>query len=219
MSRGEIAITTGFTGDEIVVFGTTDRSIGAGADEILVLAIGPTQGMVVRRKTRVLGFWINGAAARFPGVPSYYAVTGTRPLRDLLGEGDRRELQLGIDALPLWSAGPQGVGYRAALRELKQEAGEWIEDVSPITVAAGHLFQARIPIPATVLTGDYLVEVMLVRNRRVVARQALSLRVDREGTAARIADVAERAPLVYGLVCVLLAALAGWFGSVLFRRG
>ena len=68
-------------------------------------------------------------------------------------------------------------------------------------------------------TGDYRVEVLLVRSRRIVARQELAFRVDRVGTADRIATVAQRQPLLYGLACVIAAALAGWLGSVLFRRG
>jgi len=63
------------------------------------------------------------------------------------------------------------------------------------------------------------VEVLLVRSRRIVARQPLTFRVDRVGTADRIASIADDQPLVYGMICVLGACLAGWLGSVLFRRG
>jgi hypothetical protein len=52
----------------------------------------------------------------------------------------------------------------------------------------------------------------------VVARQELSLEVVRVGTAAQIADVARGLPVLYGVACILLAAFAGWLGSVLFRR-
>ena len=58
----------------------------------------------------------------------------------------------------------------------------------------------------------------LVRSRRIVAREEMGFRVDRVGTADRIATIADTQPLVYGVLCVLLAALAGWFGSILFRR-
>jgi hypothetical protein len=58
-----------------------------------------------------------------------------------------------------------------------------------------------------------------VRSRRIAAREELTFRVDRVGAADRIATVAELQPVVYGVACVLLAALAGWLGSILFRRG
>jgi len=51
-----------------------------------------------------------------------------------------------------------------------------------------------------------------------VARQELRLDIVRSGTAAWIADIARGMPVLYGVACILLAAFAGWLGSVLFRR-
>jgi uncharacterized protein (TIGR02186 family) len=100
---------------------------------------------------------------------------------------------------------------------LKQRDGLWV-DQAPVEVAGGRLFSVRLPVPATVATGPYRVQVMLVRNGRVAARQDLALEVARVGSAAWIADVAKTQPVLYGLASILLAALAGWLGSVLFRR-
>ena len=86
-------------------------------------------------------------------------------------------------------------------------------------IAGSRLFHARLPLPAAVPTGDYHVEVLLVRSRRILAREELLFRVDRVGAADRIATVAQTQPLLYGLACIAAAALAGWLGSVLFRRG
>ena len=94
-----------------------------------------------------------------------------------------------------------------------------VEDAAAVEIGANRLFHVRVPLPAAVPTGDYRVEVLLVRSRRIHARQSLDFRVDRVGVADRVATVAEVQPLVYGVACVLLAAFAGWLGSVLFRRG
>jgi len=115
--------------------------------------------------------------------------------------------------------GARGAQFRSALAGLKQEAGLWVDQARPIEVSGGRLFHVRLPLPATVATGAYQVQVMLVREGRVVARQELRLDVVRSGTAAWIADIARGQPVVYGLSCILLAAFAGWLGSVLFRRG
>lgn len=221
LSQQRVEITTAFTGAEILVFGATDRMLGGEqGDHVLVVATGPVQPMVVRRRVRVLGFlWVNGPSARYHQVPGYYAITGTRPAWQILPEEERRAKRLGLDNLPLVQLGAQGPSYRAALLELKQAAGLWLEDERPVEIEGGRLFHARLPLPATVATGDYRVEVLLVRDQRVVARQELPLRVERTGTAAQIADVAQTQPLMYGIVCVLLAGLAGWAGSILFRRG
>jgi uncharacterized protein (TIGR02186 family) len=219
LSTDRVEISTGFTGASVMVFGATERLIGPETGEdVVVIAWGPPQPTVVRRKVSVLGFWVNGPAATFPEVPGFYAIAATRPVWQALPEQVRRTAGLGLDALPLRAEGSQAPAFRAALLELKQQDGRWQEYAAPISVAGGRLFSARISFPDTVQTGDYRVEVLLVRERRIIARQELFLRVDRVGTAASIAHVARSMPLVYGVVCIVLAAVAGWLGSVLFRR-
>lgn len=219
LSQTRVEISTGFSGTDVLVFGATERLLGPGGDDILVVAQSPPEPMVVRRRVNVLGFWINGPSARFRQVPGFYLLTGTRPLRELLSEEERAAKRLGLDNLPLASTGVQDPAYHEALLRLKQDAMLWHEEDEAIQISGARLFRARLPLPATVATGDFRVEVLLVRDGRVMARQELGFRVERVGAAARIADVAEQDPVIYGLACILLAALAGWLGSVLFRRG
>jgi uncharacterized protein (TIGR02186 family) len=219
ISTTQVDITTGFTGASVMVFGATERLIGPQTDEdVVVVAWGPPQATVVRRKVNVLGFWLNGPSATFRQTPGFYAISATRPVWQILPEDVRRSGRLGLDALPLSASGSQAPAFRAALLELKQQDGRWQEYASPVTVSGGRLFSTRISFPDTVQTGDYRVEVLLVREQRIIARQELFLRVDRVGSAASIASVAHTAPVIYGVVCIVLAALAGWLGSVMFRR-
>nr|WP_242481631.1 TIGR02186 family protein [Paracraurococcus ruber] len=220
LSRNDIEVTTGFTGASLVVFGSTEQPIGPGGDEVLVVARGPTRPIVVRRKVAVAGVvWVNGPAARFPEVPGYYVIAGTRPAWQILPEEERQKNALGLDALPLTSTGARNPAFRAALLDLERRSGLWLEDAEPVQIEGARLFFVRLPLPAAVPTGEYQVEVLLVRSRRIVARQALEFRVERVGTADRVATVARGQPLLYGVACVLVAALAGWLGSILFRRG
>ena len=219
LSVRRIEVTTAFTGGEILVFGATERLIGAQGDQVVVLASGPATSMVVRQKVQVIGLWVNGPAARFNRVPTYWALAATTPVTALLDEVERADLRLGLDLMPLVQLGARGAQFRSALAGLKQDAGLWMDQVKPVAVSGGRLFHARLPLPATVATGAYQVQVMLVRDGRVVARQELRLDVVRSGTAAWIADIARGQPVVYGVSCILLAAIAGWLGSVLFRRG
>lgn len=223
LSARRIEVTTAFTGGEILVFGATERLIGspemAGSDQVLVLATGPDRPLVVREKVQSLGIWMNGPSARFNRVPAYWAIAGTGRVAELLSPDERADLRLGLDLLPLVQLGARGAQFRPALVELKQKAGLWVDEAVPVQVSGGRLFHARLPVPSTVVTGEYRVQVLLVRAGRVVARQELRLDVVRSGTAAWIADIARGMPVLYGLACIVLAAFAGWLGSVLFRRG
>lgn len=219
LSVRRVEVTTAFTGAEILVFGATERLIGPEGDEVVVLVTGPETAMMVREKVNVLGFWMNGAAARFNRVPSYWALASTRPVPVMLDRVERADLRLGLDRLPLVQLGARDPAFRAALADLQQGAGLWVDRDRPIEVSGGRLFHARLPLPSTVAHGIYQVQVMLVRGRRVVARQELRLDVVRTGSAAWIADIAREQPVLYGLACIVLAGLAGWIGSVVFRRG
>jgi uncharacterized protein (TIGR02186 family) len=183
LSTDRVEISTGFTGASVLVFGATQNPLGGDPPEdLIVVATGPTQGVVVRRKINVLGIWLNGPSTRFPEVPGFYALTGTRRVWEILPEDERRQYRLGFDNLRLRSEGNRNPSFRAALLELKQADGRWQEYAAP------------------------------------VARQELSLRVERVGSAAEIASLARGQPLLYGVLCIVLAVLAGWLGSVLFRR-
>ena len=54
--------------------------------------------------------------------------------------------------------------------------------------------------------------------RRVIATEQLGFIVERVGSAAEIEKLARGQPMLYGLLCIVLAGLAGWLGSVIFRR-
>src|SRR5271154_4365655 len=74
-----IAITTGFTGASVVLFGAID-----GPGDVIVAVRGPEREMTVRRKTRVAGIWVNTQQVTFANLPSFYAVAASRPMADIL---------------------------------------------------------------------------------------------------------------------------------------
>ena len=219
LSSERVFITTAFTGESLLVFGSTEEPLGPGGDEVIVVARGPDAPFVVRRKVQVLGLWLNGPSARFERVPGFYAVAGTRPAWRLLPEAERMRRQIGLDALPLDNrSGARSPGFRAALLELKKANGLWQEDGAEVEIAGSRLFNIRVPLPASVTPGSYRVEVLLVRSRQVVATEQLGFTVERTGTAASISAMAREEPALYALGCILLAGFAGWLGSVVFRR-
>ena len=89
MARGEslvadltshlIAITTGFTGASVVLFGATD-----GPADVVVAVRGPDRQIMVRRKSRVAGIWVNTEELIFANVPSFYAMAASRPLKEII---------------------------------------------------------------------------------------------------------------------------------------
>lgn len=216
ISQREIAVTTGFTGAELLVFGAKET---APAD-LIVAVRGPTLPVVVRQKTRIAGIWVNGAFEIFNTAPAFYAVVSTRPLAELLPERERQRLRLGLDALPLRpEGGREAPAFRDALVASKVEAGLYRQDEQGVVVAGERLFHARVFLPSTVMPGPYRVDVLAVQDGRIVAARDVAFAVRRVGTSAEIWRFAHDHSWLYGFGAVLVAAAAGWAGSVLFRRG
>src|SRR6516162_2327558 len=74
-----IAITTGFTGASVVLFGATD-----GPGDVAVVVQGPDREITVRRKRRIAGIWVNSHEVTFANVPSFYFVAASRPLEEII---------------------------------------------------------------------------------------------------------------------------------------
>lgn len=212
LGRSRIEITTSFTGDSVLVFGAFERP-----GDVVVVARGPARPVVVRRKINIAGIWINGPSERFDHMPNFYAVGGTRPVFDVINPADRREAVIGLDTISRLSHGDQDPDFRDALIRIRDNEGLYRGQVN-VDVIGGRLFRARVPVPALIEPGRYLIDALLVRDGRILARQELPLDVVRVGFAAEVNRMANENPAAYGLACVAIAACAGWLGAFLFRR-
>src|SRR5438045_8871453 len=74
LSSHLIAITTGFTGASVVLFGATE-----GRGDIITVVRGPEREMTVWRKGKVAGILVNAEAVGFCNVSSFYTGGARRP--------------------------------------------------------------------------------------------------------------------------------------------
>ena len=212
-----IAITTGFTGSDVVLFGATD-----GPGDVVVLVRGPEGQATVRRKGRVAGFWMNVQSVRFDRVPAYFAVATTRDLNAFTSPAVRQREQFGTQFLRFDArrepSQETADRFREALIRSKTDEGLYADEVGQVRFLGDRLFRANIRFPANVPTGTYTVDVFLVREGEVVAAQATPLVVSKIGVGADMADIAHRYSAIYGIIAVLVAGMAGWLAGIIFRR-
>jgi uncharacterized protein (TIGR02186 family) len=213
-----IAITTGFTGASVVLFGATD-----GPGDVIVAVRGPEREMTVRRKSRVAGIWVNTQQVTFANLPSFYAVVASRPMADILSPAAAAFYRLGIANLKLAAATPAPSvvvdAFRTALERTQQEAGLFVDRMGKVDFLGERLFRTTITFPANVPTGTYLVEVFLVRDKDIVSGQTTPLVVSKVGVDAAVFEFSARQPGFYGAIAVLTAVVAGWLASLPFRGG
>lgn len=217
LSSHVIGITTGFQGADLVLFGSADRP-----GDIAVVVRGPDMSMVVRRKTRVLGLWLNGRSATFRETPSFYEVAATRPLAEIASPETLARYGIGLDNIHMLPAGaaadPDLSPFRDALLESQEKADLYHRDIARVTFLGEHLFRADISFPANVPTGNYTVEVVLLAGGQVVSAQTTPLIVSRIGFSNGVFAVAHHHDILYGVGALLFAVGAGWAAGAIFRR-
>ncbi len=219
LSDHVVAITTGFTGTSLVLFGTRQE-----AGEIVIVVRGPSSTAVVRRRHHVLGFWINTERATFDDVPAFYAIISNQPLEKVAPKPILRLHAIGIDYLhpPLNSprdlSARREAAYRAALIRRQERNGRFFESVGRITLLGEHLFRTTVSFPSNVPVGTYTVEVFLFRDGAVVASETVPLSVTEAGVDSNVSQFAQSEALAYGLIAVAATAMTGWLASLPFRR-
>ncbi len=216
LSSHLVAITTGFTGESVVLFGATD-----GPGDVVAVVRGPDSEVTVWRKSKIAGVFVNTESMIFGGVPKYYAISSSRPLNEIVVPAVASLYRIGVGSLkfePRDPIAPDRVAlFSESLIGAQQRAGLFATSVGKITFLGERLFRATLNFPANVPTGTYLVEIFLVRDRDVVSGQTTPLVVSKVGIDAAVFDFASTNAALYGLIAVLTAMVAGWLSSLPFR--
>lgn len=234
LSEHQVRIRSNFTGTQILLFGAIEvntASERALDRDVVVVVTGPSRPVTVRRKERVAGIWINHDALTFPKVPGYYAVASSRPLEVTAETTMLQREQIGIENVDFGTPVAQGVvgsaeimppdeekNFIKALIRNKRREKLYISDPGGIIFLGQTLFRATVDIPANVPVGLYTATVFLIHDGEVVDAISSPLYIDKSGLERFLYRFAHNDALLYGLIAVFGAALAGWLGSVVMRQ-
>jgi uncharacterized protein (TIGR02186 family) len=228
LSSSRVAITSNFAGEDLVLFGTVEQEPApprSGSYDLVVTVAGPSRTLRTRRKTRVLGIWVNVDSREFVSVPAYLAVLSSEPVADIASRDILRRLQIGLDNYIL----RQHIGadfadtvpddpFRAAFVRLAREQRLYIQNPAAVTLLTPTVFRAAIPLPSDAPTGHYTIDVKLFTGGKMVAQTDTGLDIIKVGFEQYVADAARDHGFLYGLATMLMALLTGWVASVVFRR-
>jgi uncharacterized protein (TIGR02186 family) len=224
LSQTNVAITTGFSGSEIFIYGAIRREAPApeGPLDVIVAVTGPSQPVTIRRKERVLGVWVNGPGVEIDAAPAFYAVASTRPLREILSYTDDLRHRIGLSEVIRLIDAPDWLvegrrDYLDALVRLRRGQGLYFIDPDGVALVEGTLFETSVALPADVTEGAYEARVFLLRERAVIDVSRATIEVRKVGLERFIDLFAHRHAALYGLASVALALMAGWGASALVR--
>ena len=218
LSAPVVAITTGFTGADLLLFGVV-----GGAGDVVVVVRGPSRDETVRRKKRIAGIWVNRDLITFEQVPSFYAMATNRPLNEFVTPEFLLDNQIGVRSIELKPKlkgldAVEVARFRDALVRNMQKQGLYARQPGNVTFLGNRLFRTTITFPANVATGTYGIDVYLVRDNKLISWKTTLMTVRKFGFEAGVFDFAHRHSLAYGVLAILIAAVAGWLAGAVFRR-
>ena len=231
VSTRSVAITSTYSGTEILIFGTVDNSrqpsAEAGTYEIVAVVEGGPSPLSVRHKSRVGGLWINTRSIRFSAVPSFYGIASTRPLDEIAEPEVLATHQIGFDHLrmvPWGSARWQPTSaeeereYREAVIRLKKRDRLFVQSDHGVIFRGKSLFRATIALPPNVPVGALTTRLFLFKDGKLLSQYKSEVVLERAGLERFLYHTANTSPFLYGVVTVLMAGLFGLTASLLFRK-
>jgi uncharacterized protein (TIGR02186 family) len=221
LSQNTVSITANFNGSEILIFGAVQRS--APAPEmplgVIVTIEGPDQPLTVRRLDRNYGIWMNVEAVEVDAAPTFYAVATTAPFDEVISSTEDLRYRISISrAIRAVGTGSDRPGdFTDAVMRIRANAGLYLVLENTVNLRSETLFDTSIALPPNLVEGDYLARIFLTRGREVVASFETEIEVAKVGLERLIYNLAYERPLIYGLLSLFIAIVAGWSASAIFR--
>ncbi|MBZ9956945.1 MULTISPECIES: TIGR02186 family protein [unclassified Mesorhizobium] len=227
LSTDKVSITAGFSGADLTIFGSLENPdplvARQGRYDIIVVLEGPPKPVVVRRKDRVLGVWVNLESETFENVPVSYSVATTRPLQDITEPNSYRQLSLGASNLYMQPAdagdSPATIEeFTAALRERKAATGLYSENVGGVQFLSQNLFRATVRLAPNVPVGTHKARAFLFKSGLFIKESSAQLEIRKSGFEQSVFRVAHDYSFLYGVFAISLAMVTGWLGRLIFRK-
>ena len=223
LSQAEVSITTNFDGSEILVYGAVKREtpIPEGAPlEVVVTVSGPSTPIMVRRKERRFGIWVNTDAVEVDRAPSFYAVVTSGPLSEVLKRIEDLRHRISIPRAIRSVGAPMEIAdptqFTDALIRVRKDANLYQVIEDGVKVDEQTLFRAAVALPASLTAGAYATRIFLTRGGDVEAQYETVIDVRKVGMERWLFNLAHEQAFIYGLLSLFIAITAGWGASAVF---
>lgn len=227
LSTNRVTITSDFSGADLTIFGAIDNAdpqiSRQGGYDVIVVLEGPAQPLVLWRRSRFLGVWVNAQSQTFVNVPLSYSVATTRAPQDITNPDSYKRLSLGTAYIYLE---PQERGgnpatiseFTTALRDRKLAAGLYSENVGGVQFLSQNLFRATVRLAPSVPVGTHKARAFLFKNGVFVKENSAQLEIRKSGFEQSIFRAAHNYSFLYGFFAICLAMITGWLGRIVFRK-
>lgn len=221
LSQNRISISTSFDGSEILIFGAVKREeqIADGPLQVIVTVAGPSEPVMVRRKDKRFGIWVNTDAVEVDRAPSFYAVATSAAWADVLTDVEDLRYRVSIRRAirSVGAAIEDSPDFTDALVRIREGGRLYQTNIGAVTLEEETLFSTNIRLPANLVEGEYSTVFYLTRGGEVIDRHETAINVQKVGLERFLYRLSREQPLIYGLMSLAIAVFAGWAASAAFR--
>lgn len=223
LSQDEVAITTSFDGSEILIFGAIKREAPIPDGEpiqVIATVAGPLEPVMVRRKEKRFGIWVNVDGVEIDQAPSFYAVATSAPLADSLNDVDDLRHHISIPRAIRSVGAPMQItdasSFTDALIRIQTKNDLYQLLQQQVIVDEQTLFRTRVQLPAALTEGDYPTRIFLTRDGTVISSFETAIEVRKVGLERWLFTLSRENAVLYGLMSLAIAIAAGWGASAAF---
>ena len=221
LSRDEVAITATFEGSDILVFGAVKREAPIPDDTplgVIVTVAGPDSPVMVRRKDRRLGIWVNTDSVEVDAAPSFYAVATNAPLSQVLRDTEDLRYRISIPRAirSVGASVDDSIAFTQALMRIRKDRALYQVLEGEVDLEEETLFRTAITLPANLTEGDYEAHIFLTRDGTVIDEYITVIPVKKVGLERWLYNLAHEQAFLYGLMSLAIAIAAGWGASAAF---
>lgn len=207
LAMRNIKITSDFNGVDMLIFGALDVS-----GNIAIIIHGPPRSIIINKKEKKWGLWINGKREKLDNAEQFYAISSTKELSKITHSKTLQSMK--VSKLTF----SHDTELNNAFIEKKIKEKLYVESTNNIELINEKLFRSTIKFPNNIPPGRYIVEILLFYNNDLFGMQTIPLLVSKVGLESFIFDMHYLHPIIYALCTVISALFIGWISSILKRK-
>jgi uncharacterized protein (TIGR02186 family) len=215
-----IRIGSFFSGEKVFV-----RAVVPSGAKVALRIIGPREDLVLMKKGRVGGLWMNVKQVPFRNIPKVYLLWTSEKMSAL--ETRNPEKSMKLDYLSFLSGtlpdkdqkeGPLLINELIKLKEADNlyQVFEKTIRIKPLEKGEWDQADAVLELPAKIYPGVYALELIAFQEGKGTLLHSSTIEVRLAGFPALVSRVAHQKGLWYGILAVIIATISGLLIGIIF---
>ncbi|SPD72594.1 conserved exported hypothetical protein [uncultured Desulfobacterium sp.] len=215
-----LLISSFFHGGEIIA-----HAIVPPDQDVALRILGAQEDANLMKKGRVWGMWMNTNSVTFHNIPRVYLAWTTKRLSDLADPVILKRLKMDYASIVSDSLETQDAEENSFLikeliklkeKEKLYQLWEGSLETTPYGEGGSRRIDAHLQLPSNIYPGSYIVELITFHKGEVTLQKQELLEVSLSGFPEQMHLWATQRGLLYGILAVLFATVAGLIIGVIF---